>query len=222
MLGILGGTFDPVHFGHLRAALDVQQALGFSELRLMPLAGAVHRRPPVASGAERLAMLRAAIAGEPALRVDDRELQRGGPSYTVETLESLRAEAGAETPICLLIGADAFNGFADWHRPLDVLGLAHLVVMQRPDTPTARDAWLRAQVAERRVQSSERLRDSAAGYIFLQTVTQLDISATRIRALLARGLSPRFLLPDAVLTMAREGGCYTHADTQDGPRGCGD
>lgn len=211
MIGLFGGTFDPVHFGHLRVALDCQQALGLDELRLLPLRVAVHRPQPVASAAHRLAMLEAAVAGEPHLRVDDRELGRDGPSYTVETLESLRAELGGERPLCVLIGADAFNGFMDWHRPRDILGLAHVVVMQRPGAPTSRDVELRDEVHRRRADAPAELRQTPAGRIWFQTVTQLDISSTRIRRMLAAGLSPRYLLPDAVLDLARHAGCYNSA-----------
>lgn len=208
MIGLFGGTFDPVHFGHLRVALDVVQHLKLEQLRLLPLAAAVHRRQPIASPEQRMAMLRVAIRDEPILVADDRELTRGGPSYTVDTLRSFRDELGAEAPLCLLVGADAFEGLRDWHRPLDILERVHLIVMQRPGAPTARDAWLRDQVEQRRIQDPASLRDQAAGLIYFQTVTQLDISATRIRRLLAQGNSPRYLLPDAVLALAREYSCY--------------
>jgi nicotinate-nucleotide adenylyltransferase len=212
MIGLFGGTFDPVHSGHLRAALDVVQQLRLRELRLLPLAAAVHRRQPIASADQRLAMLETAVRDEPCLVADDRELRRGGPSYTVETLESFRDELGPGASIALLVGADAFAAFADWHRPLDILALAHLIVMQRPGVLTARDAWLREQVDRRRVDEADALRDCPAGHIYFATVTQLDISATRIRRLLAQGASPRYLLPDSVLQLALQDGCYTQSD----------
>ncbi|MEA3638439.1 MAG: nicotinate-nucleotide adenylyltransferase [Lamprobacter sp.] len=208
MIGLFGGTFDPIHFGHLRVALDVVQHLDLEQLRLLPLAAAVHRRQPLASPEQRMAMLQAAIRDEPCLVADDRELKRGGPSYTVDTLVAVREELSAQAPLCLLVGADAFEGLPDWHRPLDILELVHLVVMQRPGAPTARDPWLREQVEQRRTDHPAALRLQAGGLIYFQTVTQLDISATRIRRLLARGKSPRYLLPDAVLAMARVQDCY--------------
>jgi nicotinate-nucleotide adenylyltransferase len=208
MIGLLGGTFDPIHSGHLRAALDVVQQLRLDELRLLPLAGAVHRRQPVASPEQRMAMLEAAVRDEPRLIVDDRELRRGGPSYTVETLESLRDELGHSVPIGLLVGADAFAALGDWHRPLDILALTHLVVMQRPGAIMARDGWLRDQIDQRRVDDPGALRARASGHIYFEKVTQLDISATRIRRLLANGESPRYLLPDSVLAIALREGCY--------------
>jgi nicotinate-nucleotide adenylyltransferase len=216
MIGLFGGTFDPIHAGHLRAALDVVQRLRLSELKLMPLAAAVHRRQPIASPEHRLQMLEAAIRDEPRLVADDRELRRGGPSYTVETLLSVRDEIGPETPLCLAVGADAFAAFGDWHRPLDILGLVHLVVMQRPGALTPRDSWLRDQVVQRRVDDPDVLRQSAAGHIYFSTVTQLDISATRIRWLLGNGESPRYLLPDSVLEFALRHGLYSRATADAG------
>jgi len=208
MIGIFGGTFDPIHYGHLRAALDVHQSLGLSELRFLPLNVAVHREQPHASAPQRLAMLRAAIAGEPGLRVDERELRRPGRSYTVDTLTSLRRELGDALPLCLLVGGDAFNGFFDWHRPHDILALAHVVVMQRPGAQRQRDPVLRAEVERRRAMQTAELAQAAAGHIWFEPVTQLDISSTRIRRMLAAGRSPRFLLPDAVLAIARREACY--------------
>ena len=157
MIGVFGGTFDPIHYGHLRAALDVHQALALGELRFLPLNVPVHREQPRASAAQRRAMVEAAIAGEPGFRVDDRELVRAGRSYSVDTLTSLRDELGDTRPICLLVGGDAFNGFFDWHRPRDILELAHLVVMQRPGAPIQRDARLRTEVERRRATRREEL-----------------------------------------------------------------
>lgn len=208
MIGLFGGTFDPIHFGHLRAGLDVVQRLNLSELRLMPLAAAVHRRQPIATPQQRVAMVQAAIRGESCLMVDDRELVRGGPSFTADTVASVRDELGAELPICLLVGADAFGLLGDWHRPLDILAMVHLVVMQRPGVMTARDPWLRGQIDQRRVSDPTALRARPAGHILFETVTQLDISSTRIRRLLAAGESPRYLLPDAVLELALRDGYY--------------
>ena len=212
MIGILGGTFDPIHNGHLRAALDVHQSLSFSELRFMPLNVAVHRPQPRADAAQRCAMVKAAIAGEPGLRVDDREVTRAGRSYTVDTLTSLRGEVGDTLPICLLVGGDAFNGFLDWRRPRDILDLAHLVVMQRPGASMQWNPGLRAEVERRRVTRRDELEQNAAGRIWFQTVTQLDISSTRIRHMLASGLSPRFLLPDAVIEVIERDACYPAQD----------
>lgn len=208
MIGVFGGTFDPIHHGHLRAALDVQQSLALRELRFMPLNVAVHREQPHAPGAQRRAMLEAAIAGEPGFRVDDRELSRAGRSYTVDTLTSLRRELGEALPIGLLVGSDRFDGFFDWHRPHAILDLAHLVVMRRPGARMPRDPDLRAEIERRGVAHRDELERAAAGRIWFEDVTQLDISSTRIRKLLAAGRSARYLLPDAVLEVIEREACY--------------
>lgn len=208
MIGVFGGTFDPIHFGHLRPALDCQLALGLDVVRFIPLNVAVHRAQPQAAAALRLHMLQAAIAGQPGFLADPRELERAGPSYSYETLLSLRAELGVRMPLCLLIGADAFAGFLGWYRALDILDLAHLVVMQRPDTPLQLDAELESLSRERSAPDRAALAAAPAGRIRFQPVTQMAVSATRIRALLAEGQSVRYLLPDAVLALIQAHGLY--------------
>lgn len=201
MIGILGGTFDPVHNGHLRIALDVQQGLDLDELRLIPLRDPPHREQPTCSTAQRLEMLQAAIINEPKLKIDERELNRSGKSYSLLTLQSLRAELG-ETSICLIIGQDAFQGFPTWHKPDEILQLAHLVVMQRPGEEYA-DIY-----PERLTDDLSKLQTAPAGRIYQQSVTQLDISSTRIREMLNAGVSPRYLLPDAVLEIIERDDLY--------------
>ena len=201
MVGILGGTFDPIHFGHLRPALDCIQSLGLHEIRFIPLNVAVHRPPPLAPPALRLAMLEAAIAGQTGFVADRREIERPGGSFTYHTLVSLRAELGRERPLCLLIGADAFAGFLGWHRPHDILELAHVIVMQRPRPPVPPDLGLRALWAQRISHDPGELAETPAGRILFQAVTQIDVSATRVRELVRQGWSPRYLLPDAVISI---------------------
>jgi len=210
MLGILGGTFDPIHYGHLRPALEVQQALGLEQVRFIPLAVAVHRGPPAADAGQRLAMVRAAVAGQPGFAVDDREIRRTGPSYTLDTLTDLRREL-PDTGLCLLVGGDAFQDFLTWHRPLEILGLAHLVVMQRPRAPAPADPALARLLAEHLSRDPQVLGNTRAGCIFLQPVTQLDVSASVIRTRLAAGGDVRFLLPDPVLEIIRREGLYPRA-----------
>ena len=199
MIGLLGGTFDPIHFGHLRAALDCLQGLDLEQVRFIPLRIAVHRPQPLATTEQRLAMLEAALADEPPFVLDRRELHRDGPSYTLDTLRSLRAEFGGERPLCLLIGADAYGGFLDWHRPLEILELAHLVVMRRPGHDPVASPALRQLYLERVCEEPRCLAERPGGRILFQTLTQLDISSTRIRELIALGRRPRYLLPDTVL-----------------------
>ena len=117
MIGVFGGTFDPVHLGHLRPALDVLQDAGLDQVRFVPLRVPVHRCAPIADGHARVAMLRAAIDAVPGFVLDERELHRHGASYSYDTLVSLRNEVGAAMPVCLMVGADAFNAFLDWHSP---------------------------------------------------------------------------------------------------------
>lgn len=201
MIGILGGTFDPIHYGHLRTALDVRQALALSEIRLIPLSDPPHRTTPSGSPEQRLALLQTAVADEPGLVIDQRELRRGGKTYTVETLLSIKEEQPDET-LCLLLGSDAFNGFPCWHKPEQILALAHLIVMQRPGEQDPQ------HYHERITHQSSDLLSKTAGLILPLAVTQLEISATRIRQMLKQGNSPRYLLPDAVLKQITEQKLY--------------
>lgn len=209
MIGIFGGTFDPVHIGHLRPVLEVFQDLALDEVRLIPCHVPPHRAAPVASPMQRLAMLEAAIQGEPGLKVDDRELRRAGPSYTVDTLTSLRAELGDHMPLCLLLGMDAFTGLNTWHRWRDLITLAHIIVMHRPGLLPPGQGEIAALLAERRTDNAAPLRAHPAGHILLKEVTQLDISATRIRTLVKEGKSARYLLPDGVLEMIKKERVYS-------------
>lgn len=209
MIGIFGGTFDPVHIGHLRPVLEVFQDLALDEVRLIPCHVPPHRAAPAASATQRLAMLEAAIHGEPGLKADDRELRRPGPSYTVDTLTSLRAELGNTTPLCLLLGMDAFAGLNTWHRWRELIQLAHLIVMHRPASPPPAQGDVAALFAEHRTDNLALLRSRPAGHILLKEVTQLDISATHIRALIKEGKSARYLLPDGVWDKVRKNRIYS-------------
>ncbi len=208
LIGILGGTFDPIHYGHLRPALEVWQGLGLDEIRLVPLRDPPHRDPPTVDAEQRLRMVRLAAAGQAGFLVDDRELRRDGPSYTLDTLRSLQGEMGEDVRLCILLGSDALLGFPDWHEPAEVLRLAHLIVMQRPGATGFEAPSLQAFLSRHRTRDPAGLTDRAAGVILFHPVTQLGISATAIRALLARGESPRFLLPDQVLSFIEKQGLY--------------
>jgi len=208
MIGILGGTFDPVHFGHLRPALDMQQALGLEEVRLLPCRQPPHRDQPYATPEQRLTMLRLAALGEGSLSIDERELQRDGPSYMVDTLLSLRAELGAEYSLALLIGMDALHGLDRWHRWRELPELCHLVVATRPGWAAPQHGDVAGLVRERQVEDAALLRAQPAGRLMFCPVTLLDISASRIRAMLAAGRSPRYLLPGEVLEYIQMVGLY--------------
>lgn len=206
-IGIFGGTFDPVHFGHLRAAVEAREKLGLDDLRLLPAGRPPHRSDTVADGGQRLDMLRLALAGCADLRVDDREVRRAGYSYMADTLAEIRGEAG-EAPLLLLIGQDAANALDTWHEWRRLFDLAHLVVMRRPDAHFNCQGELRAEIERRRAREPARLLEASAGLVLSLEITQLDISSTHIRGLLAGGRSARFLLPDGVLDYIRERGLY--------------
>ncbi len=197
-LAIFGGTFDPIHIGHLRAAWEASEALD-AEVRIVPAKIPPHRPQPVASASERAAMLRTALVGQDRLTLDLRELEREGPSYTFDTLTSLRAEIGSARPLVLLIGADAFAGLSEWHRWRELFDLAHMCVLTRPAQIPAMPDALAAEVASRTVEEIADLRGGAAGCVLNMVVSALGISATRIRALLADDREPRWLVPQAVL-----------------------
>lgn len=200
-VGILGGTFDPVHYGHLRLADEVRRALQLAEVRLLPAGNPYHRSsaPPLASALQRLEMARLGVAEFPGLAVDAREALQATPSYTVDTLASLRAELGA-TPLLMLLGADAFVTLPTWRRWTDLFELAHLVIIARPGfaVPTPLPAALEAAWAVRGIDDPDLL-SRGVGRIYRQQVTPQPISATAIRTILRAGQRPDGLLPPAVV-----------------------
>lgn len=205
VLAILGGAFDPIHYGHLRLAADVKAALSLPEVRLIPAGIPPHRAPPVASAEHRFAMTALGCAEFPGLVADAREIGRAGPSYTVRTLEELHAEQPA-LPLALLIGADAFAGLTLWWHWERLFTLAHFIVVERPGaTPAAEELPPPLQVHwERRLTTDPlRLERTLAGSIARVPVTPQPISASEIRAVLALGPAGheqvRGLLPATVL-----------------------
>jgi len=206
MIGVFGGTFDPIHFGHLRTALEVYQALGLSEVRLIPCRQPPHRDMPQASAAQRLAMLNSAVRGQPGLVVDERELCRDGPSYTVLTLRELR-EAFPDSPLCMIIGTDTFAGLDTWWQWREILALSHIVIVERRGAVAA-TGELAEILTERRAATAAELAAHTAGRIITQRVTPLEISATGIRDMIGRGLSPRYLLPNSALAIIEDQAIY--------------
>ena len=201
-LGLFGGTFDPVHFGHLRLAEEAIGHLGLGGVRWIPAGQPPHRGRPQVTGQQRLEMVLRSTAGNPFFSVDPSEVEAAAPSYTVTTLERLRGELGTEQPLVLLVGADAFAGLPTWHRWRDIFALAHIAVSHRPGFPVAAaslPAELADEFAARRLDDPSGLRRAPAGAIATFTMTQLAISATQLRALFANGKSARYLLPDSVL-----------------------
>ena len=207
-VGIFGGTFDPIHYGHLRTAFELLQILDFEEVRFVPCGDPPHRGVKFASAALRLAMVRAATRDEPGFVVDDRELRRDGPSYSIDTLESLRAEF-PDRSLCLITGMDAFLGLPTWHRWDEILDFAHIVVAHRPGWRAPGDGELGELLARRRARSARDLHETLLGSVYIHAVTQLEIASTEIRRLVADGHDPRYLMPDVVREAIRESSCYT-------------
>jgi len=206
-IGLFGGTFDPVHFGHLRAALEAKELLKLNDFRLLPAGTPPHRAPPVASAEHRLAMLRLAVAGHPGISVDDRETRRSGNSYMVDTLGEIREESG-DAPLMLLLGQDAANALDTWHEWQTIFQLAHLVIMRRPESVVSWSGELLEWVEPRLLERPEQLGEKPAGYVLPLEVTQLAISSTGIRSRLFAGQSPCFLLPDAVVDYITQNRLY--------------
>jgi nicotinate-nucleotide adenylyltransferase len=204
LIGIFGGTFDPVHNGHLRIALDARETLGMEQVRLIPLARAVHRDQPQAPAELRLAMLQTALAGRRDLVADDRELRRAGPSYTVDTLRSLHSDY-PDASLCLLLGADAFAGFTRWRAPDGILAVANMAILQRPGQDLTFDHDEEQLVGARQV---DQLDPRRPGQILFCPVTQLDIASSDIRRRIADGRSADFLTPPAVVEFIARHGLY--------------
>ncbi|MGQ0622182.1 MAG: nicotinate-nucleotide adenylyltransferase [Panacagrimonas sp.] len=198
-VGIFGGTFAPIHNGHLRLALELRERLGLARVRLIPAGTPPHRSNPGVSAQRRLDWVRLAVNGEPGLAVDDRELRRGGRSFTYDTLADIRSEVGDTVPLALLLGDDAANQFHTWHRWREIPNLAHLVFVERPSQPPAPTPEVATLLRERRVTDPAALSRQASGLFMTAAVPPLAISSTRVRRLLKAGRSVRGLVPQAVI-----------------------
>jgi len=206
-LGLFGGAFDPIHYGHLRTAFELWQSLHLAEVRFLPTGNPPHRAELQASAELRLAMVRAAVAGQPAFVVDDREVRRSGVSYSVDTFTELRRENPGRS-LCLLLGMDAFLGLPTWHRWRELLELTHVVVAHRPGWKAPTMGPLGEVMVERGTGSIRDLHQEIAGRIYVHAGTQLEISSTELRQLLVAGRDPRYLVPDTVRAIIYETGCY--------------
>lgn len=209
-MGIFGGTFDPIHYGHLRSAFELLEAIELAEVRFLPAGQPPHREAVHADTRTRVALVRAAIDSEPRFILDDRELRREGPSYSVDTLLDLRAEF-AHRSLCLIVGMDAFLGLPQWHQWREILQLAHLVVAHRPGWQAPQSGALGELLADRGTDQTRDLHESRAGRVYIRAVTQLEISSSAIRELVRAGRDPRYLVPDAVCRLLAESGCYNAA-----------
>lgn len=209
VIGILGGTFDPVHCGHLRLAVEMREQLGLDAVRLVPAGSPPHRASPRASAKARLHMLEAAIAGAEGLYIDGREFERGGWSYMVDTLSSLRTSF-PEDALCLILGMDAFCGLESWHQWQRLLQLAHLGVANRPGMHPPEEGQVADLLRRARIDDPAQLRRRKAGCIVLCNIPAMEISGTQIRALIDRGRSVRYLVPDSVFDIIMMDGIYAH------------
>lgn len=216
-VGVLGGTFNPVHLGHLRSAVEVLERLQLASLRLMPCAVPPHREAPECSAQDRAAMVDLALRDEPRLQCDRRELERSGPSYTVDSLAEIRGELGPQRSLCLILGFDALLHLDSWHRWQDLLGLAHIVVIARPSWELPQQGVIADWLKQHRSTDRASLRSAPNGCVLVEELRPLDISSTEIRALLAAGRSVRYLLPEPVLSYIEHHQLYQRVGAQSEP-----
>lgn len=214
-IGILGGTFDPIHYGHLRLAEEMLELANLNQIRIIPAGTPPHRDAPQVSAQHRSAMVRLAIADQPAFVLDAREVERVGKCYTVDTLRELRAELGADQPLCLLMGGDAFFQLDTWHEWEHLFGLAHIVVGYRPGFTLEDRIHIAAPALRRHYQqrlcTADVLSQQPAGGIAELAIPKLEISATLIRSRVAENRSIRYLLPNAVADYIHQHHLYKHA-----------
>lgn len=210
-IGILGGTFNPIHFGHLRMAQELADALNLDSVRFIPAANPPHKDAPGISAEQRAAMVKLAIANNGSFVFDDRELHRAGASYTLDTLLSLREELGRETSITLFMGSDAFTKFDTWHRWQEIINHCHIALVQRPQLrghdhklSKTLETFLHNHYSE----NGDDLHQQAAGFVTMRQITALDISSTAIRQALQHGDSVRYLIPDNVIEYIQQHQLY--------------
>lgn len=206
-IGIFGGTFDPIHYGHLKPAQQILQQLDLGEISLLPSHKPPHKVGTQASSTQRAEMVQLACRDMPGFSVDLRELAREDPSYTVITLQSLRAEL-PDTPLCFLMGMDSLLAFKRWHRWQEILELCHLLVSYRPGWTLDAGAEISDLLKQRQTSDSSRLHRQASGLIYLAPIDPLDISATQIRANIQAGVGNGDILPEAVEAYIAANGLY--------------
>lgn len=206
-LGILGGTFNPIHHGHLRVAVECIERLQLDRLHLVPLNAPAHRDAPETDAALRFEMVQRAVNEETQLIADDRELRRGGVSYTVDTLEAFRADY-PQAALSVIIGTDAFAHLHRWHRWEDLSIFAHIIVVHRPGSDLPTDTPAYEMLEPMLTGDPADLRKKTAGCFVSLSLPMLDISSTQIRSILHNKQSPRYLLPKSVLDLIHEQQLY--------------
>lgn len=201
LVGILGGTFNPIHFGHLRMAQELADGLGMDEVRLIPSANPPHKDDVTVSAEHRAAMVELATADNPLFTLDKCELEREGHSYTIDTLMALRESLGKDAALCLMMGSDAFVKLNTWHRWQELLDYAHIILVQRPNPTEPQEKLseeLQTLLHDHYTEQVSDLSKENSGLINMQTISAHDISATHIRSQLKHGQSVRYLLPKEV------------------------
>jgi nicotinate-nucleotide adenylyltransferase len=212
LIGILGGTFNPIHFGHLRMAQELANSLNLDEIRFIPAANPPHKNKPEVSAQHRASMVQLAIADNPTFQLDTRELERNGASYTIDTLISLRNELGENVSICLIMGSDTFTKLDTWHRWNELMDYCHIILVQRPNTKSEQLSEQMTQyLSAHYTENVDDFAEKTAGYIHMQLISAQDISATKIRQNFAEGASNKYLLLDAVLAYVAQHQLYSAA-----------
>ena len=210
LIGLLGGTFNPIHFGHLRMAQELVDALNLAEIRFIPSANPPHKTMPIVSAHQRAEMVQLAIADNPVFRLDTQELDRQGASYTIDTLISLREELGNNVSLCLIMGSDAFTKLDTWQRWGELLDYCHIILVQRPikQAQSKLSEQLTAFLESHYTENADDLSKKSAGYIHMQHITAQEIAATTIREKLLAGNNVKYLVPDQVLAYIQQHQLY--------------
>lgn len=209
MIGILGGTFDPIHFGHIKPALELLKQLPLEEIRYIPCRIPPHRCTPVASAEDRWQMVNLVVEHQTGLSADARELGRNGPSYSVDTLMDLRAELGASVSLGFIMGYDAFCTLPQWHHWERILELAHIIVIERPGSEEPLHRALAQLWQHSKLENPKALPQAPHGGILSCAVTPIAISSSSIRDCIRVGESPRYMLPGSVWAYIKRHGLYT-------------
>lgn len=208
-IGILGGTFNPIHYGHLRIAQETAEAFALSQVKFVPAAKPPLKTEPDVTAKQRAEMVQLAIAANPLFSMDTRELERNGPSYTIDTLASLRAEHPQDA-LCLIIGTDAFAHFDQWYRWQHILDYCHLIVVSRPsDDNIQLSDPLQKLLKQHQTHDITQLSQHTHGLIALRQATALDISSSQIRSLIRANKYPTYLCPDTVISYIQAHQLYT-------------
>jgi nicotinate-nucleotide adenylyltransferase len=207
-IGILGGTFDPIHNGHLRLAVEAHQQLKLDHVRLIPVNNPPHREIPIASSLQRQRMIELAITDQPAFTIDSRELERDTVSYSIDTLKSLRQEYTNDS-LCLILGHDAFNKLDSWKDWQELLNYAHIIVANRPnESSTNISIELKSWIEQHQTTDKIDLEKKQSGFIYFITIPMLDISSSMIRHYYTQGKAVDDLLPTTINTYIEENNLY--------------